>query len=110
MAWWRHDTAGIRHTLSATLTEAKGWTKDVASIKGDLAGAAAATGPSGLITAALLEFSDSQTTTMAGISAKVVSGINGAQHATGVYLKTDSDQGDNTKRSDKRSGGGGHPR
>lgn len=109
MAWWRHDPAGIRHTLSATLTEAEGWDKDVHPMSGDVAGAAAGTG-SGVISAALEAFMESQAATMSGIASKVVSGINGAQKATGVYLETDRDQGDNAKRADRRSGGGGHAR
>jgi hypothetical protein len=108
VAWWRHDPAGIRHTLSATLTEAKGWAKDVHPMSGDVAGAGAAAA-SGVISAALEKFVESQATAMSGITSKTVSGINGAQKATGVYLETDKDQGDNARRANARSGGG-HPR
>lgn len=106
MAWWRHDPAGIRHTLRATLTEAQGWEDDVLPIEGDVAGATAATGPSGVIRAALGEFMVAQGATMSAINQKVVSGLNGAQKATGVYLETDHEQGSNARRANSRSGGG----
>lgn len=106
MAWWRHDPAGIRHTLRATLTEAKGWAADVRPMDGDVAGAKEAAGSSGVISGALDTFVESQSATLSGITGKVVSGINGAQKATGVYLETDKDQGDNANRSNRRSGGG----
>ena len=110
MAWWRHDVPGIRHVLSATLTEAEGWSDDVRPVDGDIAGATAATGPSGVISAALDEFMASQGAAMSSITKKVVAGLNGAQQATGVYLQTDHEQGSNAHGADARSGGGGHGR
>lgn len=110
MAWWRHDVPGIRHVLSATLTEAEGWSDDLRPVDGDVAGATAATGPSGVIRAALDEFVAAQSATMSTITAKVVGGLNGAQRATGVYLQTDEEQASNARGADDRSGGGGHGR